>query len=148
MKGADQCPRCASRRTVDIDAPSPGSFYARVIRGCHNCQTIWEPYDPADTIDPGDRYASFVEPCNNCAFRPGSPEQADTVEWKKTMASLKAGGQFYCHKGVPIEPQHENGFAYPADGQNKAKMRLCRGFLNMWGTMMLKQTNATEVSNV
>jgi hypothetical protein len=139
VKGADQCPRCASRRVSDIDAPSPNGFYARVVRGCFNCQTIWEPFDPADTIDPTERYASFIEPCNNCAFRPGSPEQADTDEWKKTVASLKAGGQFYCHKGVPIDVKNENGFAYPADGQDKKKMRLCRGFLNMWGTNMLKQ---------
>lgn len=139
MKGADQCPKCASRRTMDIEAPSPNSFYARIIRGCVNCQTIWEPYDPADTIDPTERHASFKEPCNNCAFRPGSPEQQDKEEWAKTIASLKAGGSFYCHKGVPIDPKGENGFAYPGDGKETKNMRLCRGFLNMWGVNMDKR---------
>ncbi|HZV56132.1 MAG TPA: hypothetical protein VFF89_00525 [Sphingobium sp.] len=144
MKGADQCPRCASRRTKDIDAPSPNDFYHRIIRGCMNCQTIWEPYDPADTIDPTERLASFIEPCNNCAFRPGSPEQTDVEEWKKTIASLKAGGGFYCHKGVPIDPSNENGFAYPEDGRNPRKMRLCRGYLNMWGALRLKEMAAEQ----
>lgn len=142
MKGADQCPRCASRRTVDVDAgPSPGGFYNQQVRACVNCKTIWEPFDPADTIDPSERLASFIEPCNNCAFRPGSPEQADTEEWKKTMASLKAGAAFHCHKGVPIDPTNANGFAYPEDGKNPRKLRLCRGFLKMWGTMMDKLIN-------
>lgn len=142
MKGADQCPKCASRRTADFDAPSPTGFYSRVIRGCFNCQAIWEPFDPADTIDPDDRLSSFKEPCNNCAFRPGSPEQADTEEWKKTMASLKAGGGFYCHKGVPIDVKNEIGFAYPDAGKSPSKLRLCRGYLNMWGAMMDKRMRA------
>lgn len=139
MKGADQCPRCSSRRTKDIDLPSPGGFYNRIIRGCVNCQTIWEPFDPADMLDVDIPISSFVEPCNNCAFRPGSPEQADIAAWKTTIAELKAGGGFYCHKGVPIDPKNENGFAYPEDGKNARKMRPCRGWLNMWGTMRLKE---------
>lgn len=139
MKGADQCPRCASRRTVDVDAESVTGFYSRVVRACVNCETIWEPFVPTETIDPTDRLASFIEPCNNCAFRPGSPEQQDAEEWKKTIASLKAGGRFFCHKGVPIDIENPNGFAYPDDGQNTKKMRLCRGFLKMWGAMMDKQ---------
>lgn len=139
MKGADQCPRCASRATVDIDHPSPKGFYTSVIRVCRNCETLWEPFDPADTIDPTERLASFIEPCNNCAFRPGSPEQEDTEEWKKTMASLKAGGSFYCHKGVPIDIKNPNGFAYPDDGKTPRKLRICRGYLKMWGAMMDKR---------
>jgi hypothetical protein len=139
MKGADQCPRCASRKVVDVFHPSPKGFFADTIRGCVNCQTVWEPFDPADTVDPEERNSAFLEPCNNCAFRPGSPEQQDVEDWKKTMASLKAGGRFYCHKGVPIDPKNKNGFAYPEDGKNPRKLRLCRGYLNMWGAMMDKQ---------
>lgn len=138
MKGADQCPKCASRATIDVDAPSPKGFYSREVRVCRNCQTIWEPFDPADTIDPAERLASFHEPCNNCAFRPGSPEQDDKEEWKKTIAALKAGGQFFCHKGVPIDIKNANGFAYPEDGKNPRMMRLCRGYLNMWGANIAK----------
>jgi hypothetical protein len=50
-------------------------------------------------------------PCDNCAFRPGSPEQADTAKWKELIAKLRAGGTFHCHKGVPIAPESEDGFA-------------------------------------
>lgn len=139
MKGADQCPRCGSRKTHDVCHPSPKGFYTDNIRGCVNCLTVWEPFDPADTIDPEERLSSFREPCNNCAFRPGSPEQSDVEDWKKTMASLKAGGRFYCHKGVPIDPKNKNGFAYPEDGANPRKLRLCRGYLNMWRAMMDKR---------
>lgn len=146
MKGADQCPKCASRAAIDVDAPSPKGFYARAIRVCRNCQTLWEPFDPADTIDATERLSSFTEPCNNCAFRPGSPEQGDKDEWKKTIAALKAGGQFFCHKGVPIDIGNANGFAYPEDGKNPRKMRLCRGYLNMWGAMMLKELAAEDAS--
>lgn len=119
-----------------MDLPSPAGFYARIIRGCANCNTIWEPFDPADTIDASDRLASFREPCDNCAFRPGSPEQRNVEEWKTTIASLKAGGGFYCHKGVPIDGDNENGFAYPQDGKDARKMRLCRGYLNMLGRQL------------
>lgn len=138
MKGADQCPKCASRATVDIEHPSPKGFYADTIRVCKNCKTLWEPADPSLMLDADDRLSSFLEPCNNCAFRPGSPEQADTEEWKKTIASLKAGGQFFCHKGVPIDIHNANGFAYPDDGKTPRKMRLCRGYLNMWGANIAK----------
>lgn len=138
MKGADQCPRCASRSTVDVDQASPGGFYSRIVRACVNCRTIWEPFDPAQMLDTDIPTSSFLDPCDNCAFRPGSPEQADTEKWKETIASLKAGGRFYCHKGVPIDINNENGFAYPKDGKDPRKMRLCRGYLNMWGAMMDK----------
>jgi hypothetical protein len=138
VKGADQCPRCASRRTKDGIVENSGRFYARTIRGCVNCSTIWEPFDPAQMLDTDMTTSSFVEPCDNCAFRPGSPEQADTEKWKETVASLKAGGRFYCHKGVPIDIKNENGFAYPKDGKDPTKLRLCRGYLNMWGAMMDK----------
>ncbi|ALH82936.1 hypothetical protein [Sphingopyxis macrogoltabida] len=146
MKGADQCPKCASRATIDVDAPSPKGFYSRDVRVCRNCQTIWEPFNPADMFDPADRLASFSEPCNNCAFRTGSPEQKDKEEWKKTIAALKAGGQFFCHKGVPIDIKNANGFAYPEDGKNPRKMRLCRGYLNMWAAQISKEMAAEGLS--
>ncbi len=44
------------------------------------------------------------------------------------MAGMKGGAAFYCHKGVPLDPGSEHGFAYPS---NPAKLRLCRGYLNM-----------------
>jgi len=145
VKGADQCPCCASRRWTDVEAPSPKGFYARVIRVCANCKTLWEPFDPVETIDPDDRYASFKDPCNNCAFRKGSPEQEDKEEWAKTMASLKGGNRFYCHKGVPIDINNDHGFAYPGGGQETRKMRLCRGYLNaIVGPMFREMREAAQ----
>lgn len=144
MKGADQCPKCASRRWGEVDQ-TVASFYAGKIRVCANCATAWEPFDPADTIDPTERLASFREPCGNCAFRPGSPEQADTAKWKHIIADLKAGGSFYCHKGVPITPSEGHGFAYPADGKDHRKLRLCRGYLNMLGAMWKRDAGGDQV---
>lgn len=136
MKGADQCPRCASRKTVDIELPiklpngEPQTFYARTVRGCLNCNTLWEPFDEADLLDEGERWSSFKHPCNNCAFRKGSPEQSDPVRWQELMDQLGwYEGRFYCHKGVPISAENENGFDYP-DPPKPNKMRLCRGYLN------------------
>lgn len=53
--------------------------------------------------------------------------------WNRQM---KAGGQFYCHKGVPIDPRSEHGFLCPHDRNGRplpSKYRLCRGYLNMVG---------------
>ncbi|API58900.1 hypothetical protein BSL82_05885 [Tardibacter chloracetimidivorans] len=129
MKGADQCPRCASRRWTAIKNPHD-QFYASDIRICANCRTAWEPFDPADIGIAGEPRSAFREPCNNCAFRKGSPEQADKAEWAKKLYQLERGASFHCHKGVPISPDSENGFDYPEDGKNPLKLRLCRGFLN------------------
>jgi len=52
------------------------------------------------------------------------------------IASLRAGASFHCHKGVPIVPDSEHGFAFPhrPDGTaDKSKLRLCRGYLNALG---------------
>lgn len=118
--------------------------YGPGIACCPNCETIWEPFDPEQIWDTSDPFCSFKEPCNNCAFRPGSNEQQDREEWKTMISSLKNGAQFYCHKGVPIEPDAEHGFAYPTktarsdiagpcaphEVSDVTKMRLCRGYLN------------------
>lgn len=139
MKGADQCPRCASRKTGDLDQQVT-PFYSRTIRVCGNCGTAWEPADPAKMLDKGDRYSCFVDPCDNCAFRKGSSEQRDPDQWRETLGKLGfLAGRFYCHKGVPLDPEGENGFAYPQDRNGKyveRKMRLCRGYLNYAGAKM------------
>ncbi|HEX9768468.1 MAG TPA: hypothetical protein VGA50_04755 [Kiloniellales bacterium] len=97
------------------------------MASCRNCKAIWEPFDPAQIWDTSDPHCSFREPCNNCAFRPGSNEQQDREKWITLIDSLRQGGAFFCHKGVPIEPDAEFGFAYPAD---RKKLRHCRGYLN------------------
>jgi hypothetical protein len=132
------CPKCKSGRVVVHDTAGVSSlkFYGPQIATCADCRTAWEPVDESLIWDRSDPCASLSEPCDNCAFRPGSPEQADIPKWKEMIASLRAGASFHCHKGVPIEPGSEHGFAYPQgadDKPNKRKLRLCRGYLNALG---------------
>lgn len=143
------CPKCGSSR-VGYDPTLHHEGYGPGLASCLNCHALWEPFLPSQIWDPDDPLCSFKEPCNNCAFRPGSHEQADTEKWKRTLDSLKCGGVFYCHKGVPIDPDAENGFAYPhraivieVDGKqiekqvpNARKLRMCRGFLKAWPALM------------
>lgn len=126
MKGADQCPKCASRRWSDVEQEVT-DFYAAKLRVCGNCPTAWEPFDQADLLDDDDRYSSFKKPCNNCAFRKGSPEQRDKEGWESKMIELSFGASFHCHKGVPVTPNTNHGFDYPTD---RRQLRLCRGYLN------------------
>lgn len=82
-------------------------------------------------LDEGERLSSFKTPCDNCAFRKGSPEQRDPEKWQSLRDAVGYGtGRFYCHKGVPIDPENGVGFAYPKDGKDPKKLRLCRGYLN------------------
>lgn len=143
---ASCCPKCRSTRVGTVDTPKGIDFYGRKIAVCGNCQTAWEPIDDSLIWDRDDACASFSAPCDNCAFRPGSPEQANTEEWKKTIASLRAGAAFHCHKGVPLAPRSEHGFAYPhkADGKpDQKKLRLCRGYLNALGKWWRASGSAT-----
>ena len=159
LRGSTQkCPKCGSRK-VAVDMAMTHSGYGPGIAVCENCRTIWEPFDPAQIWDTSDAHCSFKEPCNNCAFRPGSNEQEDRAEWIKLIGSLKAGASFYCHKGVPIEPDAEHGFAYPTktahsdiagpSAPHKApdirRLRLCRGYLNalqgFWRSSQRKTEN-------
>lgn len=138
MKGADQCPRCASRKWAEGEQDIT-AFYGRKLRVCINCSTAWEPFDQDDLLDPGQKLSCFKDPCDNCAFRPGSPEQDDKERWKELMDGIKAGAAFYCHKGVPLDIKHEHGthgFAYPDGGRDGRKLRLCRGYLNVMGTRL------------
>jgi hypothetical protein len=130
MKGADQCPRCASRRTARLDQ-AVTDFYSADLLVCGNCGTAWEPFDPAELVDPKhEPLGAFKHPCSNCAFRKGSPEQRDAEGWESKMIDMSFGASFYCHKGVPVAPASDHGFAYPEDGKNPRKLRLCRGYLN------------------
>lgn len=147
MKGADQCPKCASRRWSDADQ-GVTKFYAGRLRVCGNCGTAWEPFEESALLDEGVQNSSFTEPCNNCAFRPGSHEQQDPVKWKALMDQIgldengRMIGQFFCHKGVPIDLEHktptDSGFAYPTkNGKSDPKrLRLCRGYLRMARTQL------------
>lgn len=133
IKGVTRCPRCGSRRTMPLkaDRASPGNFYSQTLRRCLNpaCEAIWEPFAEADLSDPSDRLSAFKSPCNNCAFRPGSPELQNPETWAEIKQSIEQHNGFYCHKGVPIAPESEHGFAYPKE---RWRLRLCRGWLNAY----------------
>lgn len=152
LRGAGCCPKCGCTKTRQIVLPmrSELKFYAETLEACANpaCRAIWEPIDKALIWDPDDKTSSFKSPCDNCAFRPASPEQRDTENWKELIGKLQAGGAFFCHKGVAINPQSEDGFDYPKrrDGTiNVAKMRYCRGWLNM--VRVTGQQKVGEVAN-
>jgi transcription elongation factor Elf1 len=137
------CPKCASSK-VGYEPNLKFKGYGPGIAVCRNCEATWEPFLPEHLWDPSDPVASFKDPCNNCAFRPGSPEQKDPAKWRELIGQLSQGQAFYCHKGVPIEPDAEHGFAYPQKTvpielgdlkttttvADRSKLRLCRGFLN------------------
>lgn len=137
-----RCPKCGSTAvtngpTLKVRGYGPG------LAACRNCRAIWEPFDMAEIWDPDDPLCTFREPCSNCAFRPGSPEQAAPAKWRKLIADLRAGAAFHCHKGVPIEPDAEHGFAYPKD---RRKLRTCRGYLDALGRWWDKErTENTEL---
>lgn len=147
MKGADQCPKCASTRWGDVEQGLTG-FYAQRLRVCGNCGTAWEPFEVADLIDAREPLMAFRHPCNNCAFRKGSPEQADKDAWESKMIDLSFGAAFYCHKGVPVLPDSEDGFDYPKTGDGvpmRHKLRLCRGYLNSIVGPALKKFETSAV---
>jgi transcription elongation factor Elf1 len=138
MKGADQCPKCGSRKTADINQ-TVTNFYAEILRVCGNCGAAWEPFDPADLLDTDLANSSFVKPCGNCAFRKGSNEQRDSEDWQAKLLLLYMGGRFYCHKGTAITPNNGHGFDYPEIDKIAQKGRLCRGYLNSVVRARLKE---------
>jgi hypothetical protein len=135
----EQCPKCGCRK-VGFDPALSFKGYGPGIAACTNCSAIWEPFRPEHIWDKDEPLCAFKEPCDNCAFRPGSTEQEDREKWIGLLDSLRMGGRFYCHKGVPIESGAEHGFACPykevmVEGRaisipDTSKLRLCRGFLN------------------
>lgn len=160
MKGADQCPKCASTKWVQGWHEIVAGLDFKHIRLCKNCHTMWEFFDEAALLDAGQRYSSFVEPCDNCAFRPGSPEQKDPVKWKELLASLEVDthgrprGTFFCHKGVALDHKHksptDSGYFYPvkSDGSfDIEKNRPCRGYYKMVSVQMRRVFDAEEAEH-
>lgn len=130
--GRGRCPVCLSSRVMTAKTPATvQEFYGKELTVCGDCKAAWEPIDEALVWDRSEACASTSAPCDNCAFRPGSLEQRDTEKWKAMIASLQGGGSFYCHKGVPIDPEGEDGFKYQKG--TPQRMRLCRGYLNALG---------------
>lgn len=143
LLGSDQrCPRCGGREIhVDVDMCAGG--HGPGIAACPHCAITWEIFKAEDLLD-DTPLSSFKSSCNNCAFRKDSPERADPYTWMQISESLEDGVPFYCHKGVPITPNTNHGFAYPTkttvveqagkrvtiETPDRAQLRLCRGWLN------------------
>ena len=130
MIGADECPKCESGNVVEfrrlnrLPAKSPD-----ILRNfCMDCQIMWESFSPADLTDPTDPCSTFNAMCDNCAFRKDSPERKNAQEWDALMMRLHYNeASFFCHKGVPMEPERgKNAFAYPKghDGEYEPNLSL------------------------
>lgn len=130
MRGADQCPECGSEDRILYH------FDERFTRHavCRECGTVWEPFRKRDLWDQGangNPMEMFAEPCNNCAFRPGSPEREDPARWEELMQEIHLQGYpFYCHKGVPLNPDGTHRHPKKPNGSyDQEKMRPCAGWL-------------------
>jgi hypothetical protein len=148
----EACPSCRSGHLIcvlgiDLDM-------------CLDCHRAWERLRPEDAYTIDGEMMAFKTPCDNCAFRGDSPERKDKEGWTHLQAMLNGGGEFYCHKGVPLKwvlsgltvPDGDFGFDFPRKeakvdiaGEShpylhydKARMRLCRGFLNAHIARLLK----------
>lgn len=111
---------------------------------------IWESIPDGEQYTRDGEMLRFHEPCDNCAFRPGSPESQDKAEWRKLMEKLRAGGQFFCHKGVPLVTVGEGSkaeFDFPKlpNGEwDREHMRLCAGYCKAWGAWMRQKYGTPE----
>lgn len=141
MSKLRKCPRCQSanlRGPMKHPEKPDGCLYT----ACADCMTVWESIPTGEHFKRDGELMPFREPCDNCAFRPGSPESQDKAKWRELMTSLKAGGSFFCHKGVPlvtVSTGSNASFDFPkgADGiEDPQQMRTCRGFLNAWSVWM------------
>ena len=143
LLGSDQrCPRCGGRE-IYVDSEMRAGGHGPGIAACPTCSITWEIFKAEDLLD-DTPLSSFKSPCNNCAFRKGSQERTDPYMWMQISESLEDGVPFYCHKGVPITPNTNHGFAYPTktvvvehsvnpvsiEVPDSARLRLCRGWLN------------------
>lgn len=144
--GLTQCPSCGSGRLACV--------LGVAFDVCCECLKVWERLPAGEPYTVDGEQLPFKTPCDNCAFRGKSPERAMKDNWEALMISLANGGEFYCHKGVPLKLEMKDGqvtglakeYEYPrlertADiagaclpyhGYDRERMRLCRGFLNQF----------------
>lgn len=138
------CPACGSSNIMNFPAMSIKDETADPCGGCMDCMKAWPMIPAGEDYKRDGEMLAFKEPCDDCAFRAGSPESRDKKAWRSLLSQLKAGGQFYCHKGVPFDLKDSartgaQVYEFPKrpDGQHdQANMRLCRGFLNAWSRWM------------
>jgi hypothetical protein len=143
-----KCPKCGSRNLLLHQQPPGRTTFYDV---CRVCVAVWESLPEGERYKRDGELMAFEKPCDNCAFRAGSPESENKVEWKKLLTELRAGGEFFCHKAVPLTTIGEGSrasFEFPqkADGKfDVGNMRLCRGFLNAWAAWVAKDFPDNEL---
>lgn len=152
MKKLKKCPRCNSANLLR-NQPHPERPKGTIYDACRDCMAIWESIPAGEHYKRDGELMPFHEPCDNCAFRAGSPESQDKVEWRKLIDQLRAGGQFCCHKGVPLVTVGEGSrasFDFPKgpDGkEDRNQMRTCRGFLNAWSKWVEREMQQTTMTD-
>lgn len=157
------------RHTADLThCPACGSASTLCVLGtdldlCLECQKCWERIPKGEVFSVDDEMLSFKRMCDNCAFRKGSEERKDHERWADLQQTLAMGGEFYCHKGVPLKasieeiaagaPDSRMGFDFPvvvrrADIEGKCfpyltydreHMRMCRGWLSAFVTPLMRR---------
>jgi hypothetical protein len=129
---------------------------------CLECHKGWERIPTGEAFRVDGELLSFKVMCDNCAFRKGSPERADRLRWGELQQTLARGGEFYCHKGVPLKASIEEiaagapdsrmafdfpqevktvdiaGEAHPYPSYQREHMRMCRGWLQTFISPLLK----------
>lgn len=149
------CPACNSHEIgcvlgTDLD----------ICMACHRC---WERLRPQDPFLVDGEMLPFKTPCDNCAFRGKSEERQDRERWGELQQTLALGGEFYCHKGVPMKASVEEiaagapdsrmafdfpmqtrsvdieGKCHPYQTYDRERMRPCRGYLNAFVLPLIRE---------
>jgi hypothetical protein len=145
-----KCPECGS---ANIRARLKVQSHETLYDICVDCCAVWESIPASEHFKRDGELIAFKQPCDNCAFRSGSPESQDKEAWRNLLEQLRAGGSFFCHKGVPIKTLgkgHGADFKFPLrpDGMpDKDQMRLCRGFLKAWAVWMAQADRGEAKQN-
>lgn len=121
-----------------------------IYDACVACSKVWERLPVGEPFERDGEQMPFAIPCDNCAFRGGSDERTDKDLWTDLQLKFSMGGEFYCHKGVPLKDikAGPNEFDFPRvtktidiagecrpyESWDRSRMRLCRGYLNQWVT--------------
>lgn len=153
------CPVCGSANILCMTGMN--------LDMCLKCHRVWERLPTGEAYLRDGEMLAFKKPCDNCAFRQGSTERNDPELWAELQFKLDNGGDFFCHKGVPLTHSVEElkalldagdydqknafdfpmvektvdvaGTCHPYQAYDRDKMRLCRGFLAaIWGPKFTK----------
>jgi len=130
---------------------------------CLDCHKCWERVGRGEHFMVDGELLPFKRPCDNCAFRGQSEERRNRARWADLQQTLATGGEFYCHKGVPMKASVEEivggapdsrlafdfpmsvktvdiaGETYPYPSYMREHMRLCRGYLNRFVAPLLQK---------